>query len=196
MGGEDPYGDCVINDANGCGVVFKLDTTGKETVLYTFTGGTDGGLPMAGLVRDSAGNLYGTTYYGGDLSCYPYQPYGCGVVFQVDTTGHESVLYTFTNGADGGFPYAGLIRDAAGNFYGTTMWGGTHGAGVVFELDTTGHETVLYTFCAKTNCTDGGNPVARLIRDAAGNFYGTTEQGGGICKEQFGNCGVVFKLTP
>src|SRR5207248_3167096 len=135
---------------SGCGVVFKLDPTGKETVLYTFTGGTDGSNPVAGLRRDSAGNLYSTTQRGGDVNCNGGQ--GCGVVFKLDSTGRETVLYRFTGGTDGAFPAAGLIRDAAGNLFGTTQSGGNpscfsgNGCGVVFKLDPTGKETVLYTF--------------------------------------------------
>ena len=113
----------------GCGVVFKLDPSGNETVLYSFTGGADGAIPEAGLIRDAAGNLYGTTSEGGNTSgsCAGYG--GCGVVFKLDAAGNETVLYTFTGGADGLWPYAGLIRDAAGNLYGTTVFGGTYGAG-------------------------------------------------------------------
>jgi uncharacterized repeat protein (TIGR03803 family) len=161
---------------SGSGVVFKLDTTGTETVLYSFTGGADGGSPAAGLIRDSAGNLYGTTELGGVS--------GAGVVFKLDTTGTETVLHSFT-GPGGENPYAGLIADSAGNLYGTTYGGGASGSGVVFKLDTTGTETVLYSF---TGGADGGSPVAGLIRDSAGNLYGTTYEGG------TSDAGVVFKL--
>ena len=116
-------------------------------MLYTFTGGADGGLPFAGVIRDSAGNLYGTTASGGQ---------GAGVVFKLDTTGQETALYSFTNGTDGGYPYGGVIRDSAGNLYGTTV-SGPVSAGAVFKLDTTGHETVLYSF---PSGTDGDQPVA------------------------------------
>jgi uncharacterized repeat protein (TIGR03803 family) len=182
-------GDC-------CGVVFKLNPdTGEETVLYAFTGGTDGGLPLAGVIQDAAGNLYGATVNRGDLNCFP--PNGCGVVFRLDSTGKETALYAFTGGADGAFPFAGVIQDTAGNLYGTTENGGdltcivTLGCGVVFRLDTTGKETVLYTF---TGGADGGLPAAGVIRDAAGNLYGTTQNGGDLtCGAPYG-CGVVFKL--
>ena len=172
--------------AYGCGTVFKLDTTGRETVLYSFTGGADGGYPVAGLVRDSAGNLYGTTFYGGSSNnCYQ----GCGTVFKLDTTGAETVLYSFTGGPDGQWPAAGLIRDATGNLYGTTPSGGASGLGTVFKLDATGPKTVLYSFAGGA---DGVGPEADLIRDAAGNFYGTTQYGGGGgCPD---GCGTVFKL--
>jgi uncharacterized repeat protein (TIGR03803 family) len=122
----------------GCGVVFKLDRTGKETALHSFTGGADGSFPVAGVVRDDAGNLYGSTYAGGSK--------GSGVVYKLDSTGKESVLYSFTGGADGNGPFAGLIRDDVGNLYGTTYAGGSDGLGVVFKLDSTGKESVLYSF--------------------------------------------------
>jgi uncharacterized repeat protein (TIGR03803 family) len=120
---------------SGCGTVFKVDTTGKETVLYAFTGGPDGGLPLGGLVRDGAGNLYGTTYSGGNATeCTG----GCGVVFKLDTTGTETVLHTFTGGADGSNPAASLLLDSSGNLYGTAYQGGTgcngSGCGVVFKI--------------------------------------------------------------
>jgi len=119
------YGTTASGGASGNGVVFKLDTTGTETVLHSFTG-PDGTLPYAGLVGDKAGNLYGTTAFGGTL--------GDGTVFKVDTTGTETVLHSFT-GADGGEPlWAALVRDKAGNLYGTTYGNGTFGYGVVFKL--------------------------------------------------------------
>ena len=102
-------------------------------------------------------------------------------------SGYEfKVLHTFT-GADGANPYAGLIRDAAGNLYGTTAFGGASNHGVVFKLTPYGSETVLHSF---TGGTDGWAPFAGLIRDAAGNLYGTTASGGAYGE------GVVFKLTP
>src|SRR5271166_944110 len=97
--------------------------TYSESVLHTFTNAPDGATPLAGLVQDAKGNLYGTTFYGGDSACYP--PYGCGTVLKVDTTGKETVLYSFTGtGGDGAYPYAGLVQDAQGNLYGTTAGGG------------------------------------------------------------------------
>jgi uncharacterized repeat protein (TIGR03803 family) len=100
-------------------------------VLYPFMGTTDGNTLRGGVILDSAGNLYGTTEGGGTGNCYIL---GCGVVFEVDPTGHETVLYTFTGGSDGDVPEAGVIRDAAGNLYGTTVGGGAAGAGVVFKV--------------------------------------------------------------
>jgi uncharacterized repeat protein (TIGR03803 family) len=179
------YGTTKTGGANDFGTVFKLDSTGHETVLYSFgSRGGDGGYPEAGLIQDGAGNLYGTTNRGG---------YGFGTVFKVDTSGHETVLYSFCSAActDGAYPAAGVIQDAAGNLDGTTSsggGGGGGGVGTVFKLDSTGHETVLYSFCSSANCTDGANPFAGVIQDAAGNLYGTTSNGGA------NNRGVVFKV--
>jgi uncharacterized repeat protein (TIGR03803 family) len=110
----------------GCGTVFKLDPTGTETVLYSFTGAADGAYPVAGLTMDSAGNLYGTTNEGGGTGC---NGGGCGVVFRLDTSGDETVLHSFTGAADGAYPHASLVRDAAGDLYGSTVGGGFKGAG-------------------------------------------------------------------
>lgn len=175
------YGATVKGGAADLGTVFKLDPTGKQAVLHSFTGGADGKFSYVygSLVRDTAGNFYGTTLAGGNSNQ--------GTVFKVDTTGQETVLYNFKGGADGGFPYAGLVLDKKGNLYGTTYLGGASGQGTVFKLTTTGKEIVLYSF---TGGADGGNPTARLLRDSKGNLYGTTYYGG------LSNSGVVFKLGP
>jgi len=165
----------------GCGSVFKLDRTGKKTVLHKFSGGKDGSLPYAGLIRDAAGNLYGTTSEGG--------AFDKGTVFKLDRASKQTVLYNFTGGKDGAGPgYGPVVRDAAGNLYGTTAGGGAFGKGTVFKLDATGREIVLHSFAGGS---DGEQPVAGLIRDAVGNFYGTTLFGGDAA-----NDGVVFKITP
>jgi uncharacterized repeat protein (TIGR03803 family) len=182
----------------GCGVVFKLNPKGKETVVYSFCAQAncaDGELPMAGLVFDQKGSLYGTTVYGGSGNrndCV----WGCGVVFKLTPEGKETVLYSFcsqTGCTDGGNPYAGLVFDRKGNLYGTTTAGCTaYGCGGdVFKLTPKGKETVLYTFCAQSNCADGSSPYAGLVFDQKGNLYGTTYWGGDPRNE-----GVVFKLTP
>lgn len=114
------------------GVLFKLNTAGQYTVLYTFTSGTDGVWPLVGVVLDPAGNLYGTTQYGGYSSaCYGS---GCGVVYKLDTAGQYTVLYSFSGENDGGDYASGLIPDPAGNLYGTTTYGGTHDGGMVFKI--------------------------------------------------------------
>ncbi|HLY15840.1 MAG TPA: choice-of-anchor tandem repeat GloVer-containing protein [Bryobacteraceae bacterium] len=176
------YGTTYSGGAANAGVVYKVDTAGQETVLYAFTGGADGSNPYAGVIRDSAGNLYGTTYYGGAA--------GAGVVYMLDPTGHETVLYSFSGGEDGRNPQGGVIRDSAGNLYGTARYGGLWGAGAVYELDNTGQETVLYSF--GTSSGDGMYPLAGVIRDPAGNLYGTTGWGGSTLL----GAGVVYKLDP
>jgi uncharacterized repeat protein (TIGR03803 family) len=183
MGGD---GNCATNESLGCGLIFKLDKTGKKTDLHDFNG-KDGSVPNGGLVRDAAGNLYGTTNFGGTGSCFDPAAGGCGTVFKLDKSGKETVLHDFTGNADGGYPLAGLIRDAAGNLYGTTSGCSRCGdtAGKVFKLDATGHETVLHSFAGGQ---DGAAPQAELLRDAAGNLYGTTSYGGKF------NGGTVFKL--
>jgi uncharacterized repeat protein (TIGR03803 family) len=163
-------------------------------VLYTFTGGTDGGFPRARVIRDKKGNLYGTATWGGNLTCNSGN--GCGVVYKLTKTGIETVLYSFAGGKDGATPSAALIRDAKGNFYSTTAAGGNsgclnQGCGTIFKVDTKGKETVLYTF---TGRTDGGSPSSALIMDKAGNFYGTASIGGNLNCGQYG-CGVVYKLS-
>ncbi len=130
-------------------------------ILHTFCpkiGCSDGSFPYAGLIRDRAGNLYGTTKEGGSSDF--------GTVFEVDTSGTETVLYSFTGGNDGGYPYASLIRDPAGNLYGTTEAGGSSAVGTVFKLDTSGTETVLHSF--PYGPTDGCYPYAGLIRRRPG----------------------------
>lgn len=179
-GGTPEGGGCT----HGCGAVIKRDTTGKLTVLYAFTGGADGGLPNATLIQDAAGNLYGTTAEGGITSCFV--GLGCGVIFKVDTTGKQTVLYSFTEGLDGDNP-VGVVRDGAGNLYTTSYRGGTFDKGVVLKLDTTGKLTELYSF---TGGSDSGDPGGHLVMDAAGNLYGTT--GGAFDNQR--DFGAVFKL--
>jgi uncharacterized repeat protein (TIGR03803 family) len=179
------------NGDNGYGVVYKVDSSGNETVLYSFKGGADGGLPEGFLTRDSRGNLYGTTFVGGNLSACPGAWPGCGVIFKVDTGGNQTVLYTFTGGADGRSPNGSLLRDSKGNLYGTTFAGGNmvcpgSGCGVVFKLDTGGKETALYTFAGGT---DGWSPNSGLVLDSMGDLYGTTSSGGAFDK------GTVFLVT-
>ncbi len=189
MGGN---GSCAYGDIYGCGTVFKIDPTGKETVLHSFpaTGG-DGEIPYAGLRRDKKGNLYGTTTYGG---AYCEGEYGCGTVFKIDPTGTETVLYSFgTYYEDGTGPYSRLIGDGTGNLYGTTGGGGTRGKGTIFKLDTsTDTETVLFNFCAENvsprKCPYGSDPTAGVVLDTKGNIYGTTTFGG------TGNHGIVYKI--
>ena len=174
------YGTTWQGGAAKAGVVFRVDPAGNEAVLYTFTGHADGAFPLGGVIRDSAGNLYGTTSGGGTAA-------HAGVVYKLDAAGNYTVLYSFTGGDDGDSPQSGVTRDSAGNLYGTTYRGGAAGAGVVYKLDTAGNETVLHSF---TGGADGSTPYAGVILDSAGNLYGTTFYGGKY------SGGVVFKLTP
>jgi uncharacterized repeat protein (TIGR03803 family) len=182
-------------ESRGCGVVYKLtpnmDGGWTESVLYAFCSLNycdDGYLPDAGLIFDEAGNLYSTTRLGGTENG--------GTVFKLtaneDGSWGETVLYSFcplNHCADGSVPSRGVISDANGNLYGTTLAGGNSncdygtGCGVVFKLspnaDGTWTENVLHTFCPLTNCNgDGATPAAGLVFDSTGNLYGTTIFGG------------------
>jgi len=142
------YSTTYFGGADGFAVVFKLAPDGTETVLHSFTGGSDGTSPCAGLIMDSSGNLYSTTSDGGAD--------GDGVVFKLAPDSTEKVLYSFTGGSDGSLPGAGLIMDKKGNLYGTAEEGGAHGAGVVFKLAPNGTVTVLHSFTRQGS--DGGYP--------------------------------------
>jgi uncharacterized repeat protein (TIGR03803 family) len=144
------YGTTITGGIKGqlcCGTVFKVTASGEETVLYRFSGISGDGFPQDGVVRDSSGNLYGTTQNGG--------PDNAGTVFKIDPAGEKTVLYSFTGSTDGGYPMAGVVLDTEGNLYGTTFGGGSSGAGTVFKVDPIGEETVFYAF---TGSTDGGYP--------------------------------------
>ncbi len=207
--GDTPIGD-LISDASGnlygvtkqaadfgysCGTVYELSPTSSEswkrTVLRTFTGQWSDCNPWAGLVMDKAGNLYGTAV----------ETYGFGAVYELSPASsgqwNYNVIHQFQGGSDGIWPLSKLTLDAAGNVYGTTQSGPLFGT--VFELSATASgewtENILYNFA---NGSDGGNPAAGVIFDAAGNLYGTTQNGGnqsGICENR-GGCGVVFELSP
>ncbi len=170
---------------NGCGIVYKLTRSGvnwTESIVHTFTGGTDGSSPRAGITLDSAGNLYGTTTLGGN--------YGYGVVFQMTPSGggwNENVLYTFTGGADGGSPLSGVIFDSLGNLYGGNANDGSAPC-KAYELSPSGGSwnfTLLYGFTYE----QGANCARNLGFDNAGNLYGTTAGGGSYAN------GVVFELS-
>ncbi len=188
----------------GCGTVFKLAPDGTETVLYAFQDGSDGANPVAPLVMDAAGNLYGTTSEGAGTGCSDEGDIGCGTVFKLAPDGTLSVLHAFTGGSDGGDPEAGLIMDEVGNLFGTTNLGGGNacpvggGCGTVFEVTQGGIESVLHAFCAKKNCGDGASPTAGLMVDRNGNLIGTTSLGGRGKPGCFGglSCGTVFELKP
>jgi uncharacterized repeat protein (TIGR03803 family) len=168
--------------SNGCGVVFKVDQTGKETVIHAFQGGNDGMTPEGPVALDPLGNVYGATAYGGGGES------GAGTVFKVDPSGHETVLYSFNLNGDGNAPYGGVVMDSAGNLYGTTEFGGNGGAGTIFKINPSGVETILYYF--GNGSGDGFFSASSLSFDKQGNLYGTTLAGGAL------GGGTVFKLTP
>ena len=205
------YRNKVCNSGSGCGVVYKLSPGSggwTQTVLYTFLNAGDGNSPYGPLAFDAAGNLYGTTEFGGSSSCVATLGNPCGLVFELTPTTSgswtESVLHNFTGGNDGANPYAGVVLDAAGNVYGSASGGNpalckvAFSCGVVFKLSNGSSgwtETVLHTFA---DGRDGGTP-GQLTIDGTGNLYGTSQTGGDPTCTVYGNannCGVVFKLTP
>ena len=171
---------------SGCGAVYELTPSQGQwtlTVLHTFTGLSDGGAPTSGLVFDQAGNLYSTTYVGG--------AYSLGTVFELTPSGSgwtESVLHDFAGGNDGANPEAGLVFDSSSNLYGVTAFGGSHIYGTAFELQASNggfSYSILYNFGVESE-----SPVPTLTLDSAGNLYGTAQSGG------TGGVGAVFRLSP
>ncbi|MFZ0312826.1 MAG: choice-of-anchor tandem repeat GloVer-containing protein [Candidatus Korobacteraceae bacterium] len=196
------YGTTPSGGGDNSGTIFNLRPPATvcrstqcpwtETVLYRFTGGSDGNGPGYGdLTFDSAGSIYGTTVAGG-LSCS--EGGTCGVVFKLTRSGGgwmESVLYRFTGGNDGGYPYSGVIFDSAGNLYGTASAGGINTYGTVYELSPSSSgwtETTLHSFGSVGD--DGYLPFGGLIIDRQGSLYGTTYGGGA------GGGGTVYELQP
>jgi uncharacterized repeat protein (TIGR03803 family) len=204
------YGTASSGGAYAGGIVFQLtpQTGGRwsETILHSFNlQGGDGYYPLAGVILDGAGNLYGTTQHGGVGSGCSNggDSNTCGTVFELESKSSEKILHSFTiNGSDGGLPVAGLIFDSAGNLYGTCVLGGsgggTGGAGIVFELTPGSNgdwtETVLHSFAGRDG-GDGSYPESGLIFDKERNLYGTTAAGGvqGVGGTIFG--GTVFELS-
>jgi uncharacterized repeat protein (TIGR03803 family) len=186
------YGTTQDGGSSEYGVVYEVSSSGTETLLYSFTGSTDGGNPYAPVIRDSKGNLYGTTKYGGNTNC---SEYGCGVAFKLDTAGKETVLHSFTGRSDGWNPLQGLIMDKKGKLYGTTYYGGgAYNEGMVFKLTAKGTETILHSF--EGGSSDGAYPeYGHLLMGKAGDLYGLTWEGGGTgCYYSYG-CGVLYRLT-
>jgi uncharacterized repeat protein (TIGR03803 family) len=183
------YGTTMAGGSSGAGTVYELAHSAggwTESVLYSFTGGSDGGAPVSGVVFDDAGNLYGTAYVGGDLSCLPSQ--GCGTVFQIapsPTGWTQNVLHTFHGGSDGGRP-GGLVFDNLGNLYGGTPGHEPGADGTVFMLSQSGGH---WTYAVLHNFGDGYAPgPGRLTLDAGRNLYGVR----GSNSHPYG---TVFRLT-
>ena len=178
------FGTTFQGGAYSFGTVFELDTHGRETIIYSFcpkTPCTKGAYP-GGVIPGRNGSLYGITYAGGNFSC---DITGCGTVFKIGRKGFQTLVHAF-RGPDGQRPNPGLVLDASGNVYGTTAYGGAYGRGTVFKVTETGQESVEYSFDGGAN---GAYPDGGLYRDAEGNLYGTTFQGGAY------NYGAVFKIT-
>lgn len=200
-------GNSTCSGGSSCGTVFELSPVSgggwTETILYRFTGASDGWNPNGTLLLDASGNLLGTAAWGA-MNC-GVGNFGCGTVFKLSPgaggTWTETTLYTFTGTRDGAIPLGGLVADSSGNLYGTTSQGGNQAGqitgGAVFQLVPNGsggyNENSIYTF----HGVDGAEPVSTLVFDHAGNLYGTTVAGGtaNTCVAYSG-CGVVFKLTP
>lgn len=193
------YGATVGGGKYDAGTVFSIGTSGKENVLYSFSGGSDGLLPYGALI-DVNGTLYGTTLLGGAGKCHINAAHGCGIVYSVSLSGTEKVLYRFAGGSDGAFP-AGGLTNVNGALYGTTPRGGEgdckktgsspSGCGTIYEVTTAGSESILHSF---RSGTDGARPSASLT-NVNGTLYGTTTDGGlESCRDDA--CGTVFALTP
>jgi uncharacterized repeat protein (TIGR03803 family) len=167
---------------NGCGVLYKLGTNGKFTVLHRFAGGvSDGCHPYGTVVMDEAGNLYGTTWMCGAP--------GNGIVWKVSTGGKETILHSFAGGvSDGCAPYAGVVRDSHGNLYGTTWGCGAHNLGTVFKLHSDGKQTLLHSFSGVGD--DGELPYGEVLRTSSGELFGTTFYGGSVGE------GTVWSYVP
>jgi uncharacterized repeat protein (TIGR03803 family) len=186
------YGTTFAGGTIGCGVVFKISSTGKESLIHDFAGPpSDGCTPDGALVMDASGDLYGTTEGGGKNRD--------GAVFKLTSDGVVTLLYSFcrkANCMDGTAPFGGLIADSAGNFYGTTLRGGrqscNYQCGTVFELTPGGTETVLYGFKGPPN--DANTPEGTLMLDHSGNLFGTLYNGGRAGCESNSGCGAAFKL--
>jgi uncharacterized repeat protein (TIGR03803 family) len=191
----DLYGATAGGGANLAGTVFRMTPSGRVTTLYSFcsqSGCPDGYSPASGLVQATNGDFYGVTEYGGVSGNY-------GTVFKITPGGTLTTLYRFcsqSNCTDGEYPYAVLVQGTNGDFYGTTMQGGSNcapeGCGTVFKISPGGTLTTLHSFCSQSGCTDGWGPSAGLVQATNGDFYGTTSLGGANLL----NHGTVFKITP
>jgi len=195
------YGTTYCGGTNDSGTIFKITPGGTLTTIYNFCtleNCDDGSNPQAALTQGSDGNFYGTTFYGGSSSN------GGGAVFKVTPAGTLTVLHSFcslTNCADGSLSSGAVVQGTDGNFYGTTVEGGanvnsdvcdTSGnmCGTLFKVTSSGTFATLYSFCALSNCSDGGVPSSGLVQGTDGDFYGTTFAGGGT-----NSAGSAFKFS-
>jgi uncharacterized repeat protein (TIGR03803 family) len=167
----DFYGTTTEAGDGVSGTIFDITAAGKLTTLHPFTSMEADG-KWGALIQATNGNFYGTTFGGGN---------GNGTVYEVTPAGKLTTIYTFCTKSgcpDGSAPYAGVIQGTDGNLYGTTFGGGINNGGTIFKLTTAGTLTTLYSFCSKSDCTDGNSPQGGLVQDTNGTFYGTTYYGG------------------
>jgi uncharacterized repeat protein (TIGR03803 family) len=174
------YGTLLDGGTNFEGAIYKITPSGTETILYNFTGGSDGGAPFGGLTLGSDGNFYGTTTVGGANNL--------GTIYKITPGGSITVLYSFGNVTnDAHTVRTPMVEGSDGNFYGVSNSGGIGANGTVFKITPSGTYTLLHIFASSGDVT---NPIASLVQGSDGNFYGTTEQGG------TNGDGGVFKITP
>jgi uncharacterized repeat protein (TIGR03803 family) len=187
------YGTTYNGGVENFGTVFRLTPGGVLTTLYDFVSESGGYFPFGGLIQASDGNFYGTTINGGATGQEDW-----GVVFKITSSGVYTVLHSFLAGAEGAFPYAGLVEASDGNLYGS-IWGyGPNGGGTIFRITTGGTLTTLYGFCAQAHCADGRGPLGTVTQASDGNLYGVTAGGGtgfANCPLVAYGCGTAFKLT-
>jgi uncharacterized repeat protein (TIGR03803 family) len=176
------YGTTEFGGPSNYGTIFKIDASNHESILHFFAGGSDGIEPESSLSLDGAGNVYGTTVYGGDIDC---NSVGCGTIYKLNLiSGNETVIYAFPGGVLGASASASVVAGSSGNLYGTTLSGGSSSLGVIFQLDSSYQETALYDFTVNDSA-----PFYTLTRDSEGNLYGVTSPDNGLTAD-----GVVFKL--
>src|SRR5208337_3407848 len=184
-------GNC--SPGHGCVTVFKMNTSGKILWSYSLTNYSEGFIPNDVLYQDLAGNLYGTTNYGGFIPCYEGDKWGCGILFKLDTARKETVLYRFkgsSNGRhDGWYPEGLPVGDAVGNLYGSTVIGGAGDNGIVFRISQAGKEKILYSFSGPYCQPPGGPAGALILRPGDKRFYG------GVCGAGTYGEGTAIRMT-
>jgi uncharacterized repeat protein (TIGR03803 family) len=186
------YGTTLNGGTYNSGTVFEITPAGKLTTLYSFCSTTNcsDGIDPNGLVQGPNGNFYGTAFYGGT--------YNNGTVFEITPAGKLTTLYSFCPGGypcvDGYGPDSALVLANDGNFYGTTVFGGSQFSGVVFKITPAGKLTTLHSFCTTVTCSDGALPYAGLVQAGNGNLYGTTYNGGANCSAGL-VCGTIYEIT-
>ena len=179
--GTTAWGGFISQLPLGFGTIFRLNPDGTLTNLYKFSGGTDGGFPVASLVQGNDGNLYGTTEAGGTRQI--------GTVFAITPDGQFQPLYSFPSSSVGGYPEAALVQGSDGNLYGTTCFGGNSQLGTIFQITPSGNLTPLVLFSGTSGSAPGANPQGVLAQGTDGNFYGTTSTGGAS------GLGTIFRLS-